>query len=287
LIRNKITMARDRSGLNSLRLEILSYYAKNNLNDNELKNALFYLSKNPLQIFPNHFPVKYEKKNIHVFRDNSNGLPYVIFDSKRLYFPEDMQTVGVREYYRSLLIEQDDKSPHRYLSDGFRVTPRDVVADIGAAEGIFSLMVVEQASKLYIFEASERWITPLKATFQPWKSKVEIILKKVGDSDDDSHISLDNFCNFQKVKFDFLKIDVDGNEKKLLEGADELLQKNKGLKLAICTYHRQDDDREFLEFFASNNFKTCPSSGYMVFYHDPQIGPPYFRRGLLRVESIN
>jgi hypothetical protein len=36
--------------------------------------------------------------------------------------------------------EQDPDSPHRYLTDSFTIGNDDVLADIGAAEGNFSLL---------------------------------------------------------------------------------------------------------------------------------------------------
>lgn len=43
-------------------------------------------------------------------------------------------------YYRYILLEQDEKSPHRYLTSEFDVSEGDVVVDVGVAEGNFLII---------------------------------------------------------------------------------------------------------------------------------------------------
>ena len=84
-------------------------------------------------------------------------------------------------------------SPHRYLTESFTIGQNDVLADIGAAEGNFSLAVIEKVKKIYIFEYDQEWIEALRATFAPWSDKVEIINKFVSDKNDEYHIRFDTF----------------------------------------------------------------------------------------------
>ena len=117
----------------------------------------------------------------------------------------------IKRAYSDLLREQDINSPHRYLSESFNPGNDDVVADIGAAEGNFSLSVIEKVKKIYLFEYDQEWIEALRATFAPWAEKVEIINKYVSDYNDESHIRFDTFFEMKK-DITFLKIDVDGAE---------------------------------------------------------------------------
>ena len=140
--------------------------------------------------------------------------------------------------------EQDLKSPHRYLTNTFKAEKDDVLADIGAAEGNFSLSVIENIRKVYIFEHDSEWIEALKATFAPWAEKVEIVSKYVANHNDGSHVKLDTFIE-KKEAVTFLKIDVDGAEANVLKSGKNLLSSTRPLKIALCTYHKNNDEKEF------------------------------------------
>lgn len=47
-----------------------------------------------------------------------------------------------------------------------------MIADIGSAEGNFSLSNIENVKKVYLFESDKEWIEALEATFRPWRDKV-------------------------------------------------------------------------------------------------------------------
>ncbi|MCC9138228.1 FkbM family methyltransferase [Pontibacter silvestris] len=178
-------------------------------------------------------------------------------------------------------MEQDKASPHKYLTDQFKVEKGEVVVDAGAAEGIFSLSVIEQVRKIYLFETDEEWIEALEATFAPWKEKVEIINKYVSNNNDHHNLSLDAFFK-DKESVNFIKADVEGAEADLLEGSKELLSKDSNLKVAITTYHKQNDETHLAKVLHSSGFKTENSTGFMLYIYDKDIKPPYFRRGLIR-----
>jgi hypothetical protein len=159
-----------------------------------------------------------------------------------------------------------------------------VLFDVGAAEGNFALSVVEKASRIILFEADKEWVEPLKATFEPWKDKVEIVNKFVSNISDSENTTLDDHISGENAGT-FLKIDVEGAESRLLNGCKRILSEKKPLKVAICTYHKQNDEKEFSELLTQKGFKTSPSNGYMLFFYDKQIKAPYFRRGLIRAQK--
>jgi hypothetical protein len=177
--------------------------------------------------------------------------------------------------------EQDVDSPHRYLTGSFTIGKNDVLADIGAAEGNFSLAVIDQIRKAYIFEYDKEWIKALRATFAPWSEKVEIIDKYVADHNDASHIRFDTFFK-SKNDVTFLKIDVDGAESIVLNSCDEVLKTSDSLKIALCTYHKNNDEKDFTLLLKDRGFSLIPSRGYMINYYDKKIKAPYLRRGLIR-----
>ncbi|SDK80981.1 methyltransferase, FkbM family [Pedobacter sp. ok626] len=245
----------------------------------EQKSVLTYLLNNPLQIFPYHFNSKYNEEDVEVFTDAETGLSYVLLDDKKLFFKRGLTKQAIQHMHNFLLKEQDPASPHRYLTHEFNIEQNDVIVDVGSAEGNFALQNIDKAKKIYLFETNPDWIEALEATFKPWSDKIEIINKFVSDKDDVHNITLDTFCK-EMGKIDFLKIDVDGAEQQLLDGSKNTLA-SQVAKLAICTYHLQDDEITFDNILKDNAFKTSYSNGYMIFIYD-NLQPPYIRRGLIR-----
>lgn len=283
IIRDKVTILRNAGGLNTIRKNILDFYKKNpeEVND-EIQIVLKYLKSQPLNIFPYEFSQRYLRLKIDVFSDKDLGLNFVFHEGKRMYFKRKWSTNDIIEYYKGLLIEQDVKSPHRYLTDNYRVNEGEIVADVGAAEGIFSLSIIDKVKRLYIFETDIEWIEALLATFKPWRDKVEIVNKFVSANNDKNNISLDSFVNSFNVKFNFIKVDIDGAELSLLKGGENILRNSGKIKIVICTYHKKEDELLFREILESHEFKVDKSDGYMIFYYDSSLSSPYLRRGLLR-----
>ena len=267
-----------------LPVSILKYYASlPEAPSKEIESVLNYLRTNPLSVFPYEFQNQYVAENIEVFDDHDKRLRYVLLDGKRLYFKRRWGKRKIRNLYNLLLKEQDILSPHRYLTGQFRFEDGEVLVDVGVAEGNFALSVVEKASKLILFEADKEWIEPLNATFEPWKDKVLIVNKFVSDVTHSTKIRLDDFMSFEETGT-FLKIDIEGGESLLLKGCKRILAEQKPLKIAICTYHKQEDEKEFLSLLNQNGFKTTHSDGFMLYYFDKKMTAPYFRRGLIRGE---
>ncbi len=267
----------------NLRIRILNYF--NSLPEEEInddhKEVLRYLENNPLSTFPYTFQNNYLPENIELFFDSENRMHYVLLDNKKLYFKKRWSEKRIKKGYSDLMREQDVNSPHRYLTDEFSSNSDDVIADIGAAEGNFSLSVVEKVKKIYLFEYDHDWIQALKATFAPWADKVEIIDKRVADFDDNKHIRFDTFYN-KKQDISFLKIDVDGAEEKVLNSCNEIFASGKPLKVALCTYHKNNDEKDFTSLFQKYGFSVSFSKGYMIHYWDKKMKAPYLRRGLIR-----
>jgi 2-polyprenyl-3-methyl-5-hydroxy-6-metoxy-1,4-benzoquinol methylase len=285
----KYQASREKHKLNKLRRNIITYLNNVPLEvlTDEKKEVLDYLKQHPLSIFPYSYTEKYSPESVIVYVDNEKEMRYVLQDGKRLYFKKGWTEEQVQVYYNGLLIEQDAASPHRYETSEFHVSEGDVVVDIGVAEGNFALSVVEKVKKLYVFEVDEKWIEAIKATFATWKEKVIIVNKYVSDNDNNGCVTLDNF--FANEKIDFIKIDVDGEEASLLAGAKTILTRQAPVKIAICTYHKQNDAEIFNKIMIDKEFHTEFSNGYMIFWYDTHYSkctPPYLRRGLIRARKI-
>lgn len=267
----------------SLRKDILNYFAglpAQEVNE-EQREVLGFLEKNEIKIFPYPFNENYSPKDIEVFTDTERGLKYVMQEGKRLYFKRRWNENRIKRAYCDLTREQDPDSPHRYLTDSFPIGENDVLADIGGAEGNFSLAVVEKVKKIYLFEYDKEWIEAAKATFAPWSDKVEIINKYVSDHDDDSNLNFGTFYNERK-DITFLKIDVDGAEASVLKSCDVIFRSPDKVKIALCTYHKNNDEKDFTALLKGYGFEVTPSKGYMINYYDKKMKAPYLRRGLIR-----
>jgi len=269
----------------TLRKKILDFFAacpENEING-EQREVLKYLENNPVTIFPHSFTNNYSPDKIEVFFDPENRMHYVLQEGKRLYFKKRWTERRIQRAYSDLSREQDINSPHRYISEEFYPEKDDVLADIGTAEGNFALSVIEKVKKIYLFEYDRKWIKALELTFAPWKDKIEIINKYVSDTDDNKHIKFDTFFK-QNSDVSFLKIDVDGFERKVLKGCRQVFCENFPLKVALCTYHKNNDEKEFSALLEEHGFNISYSKGYMIYYYDKKIKAPWLRRGLIRAK---
>lgn len=265
--------------LNKLILRHFSTVQENTITA-EQREVIQFIRENTARVFPYRFSNNYSAGNIAVSFDRSNDLRYVLCDGKRLYFKKRWKETRIQKAYSSIKMEQDPDSPHCYLTDSFDVERNSIVADIGAAEGFFALSVIEKVKKIYLFEDDPEWIQPLKATFSPWPEKVEMINRSASEVDSGNSCRLDTF--FKSIPGpDFIKLDVDGAERGVLEGCSEILSSRKPLKIDLAIYHRITDQKEFAEMLEKHDFKIMFSKGFMLNYYDLKIKPPFLRKGLI------
>jgi len=265
-----------------LRHTLLRYFQNEKSLTAEQHAVFDYLKQNPLSEFPYHYIKNYDVDSIKTYFDTDLRMFYVLQDNKRLYFKKKWNEVQCKLYYRALLMEQDESSPHRYETANFQVSQGDVVVDAGAAEGNFALSIIDTAKKIYLFEVDPDWIEALEITFAPWKEKVDIINKYVSNHTDDTCIALDDF--FKELPVNFLKADIEGAENQMIEGAKLILQRKESLKIVLCTYHKHDDAEILNNKLKEYQFFTEFSKGYIIFWYElyDKLQPPYLRRVLLR-----
>ena len=274
----------EHDGLWPARKQILDYFEEHpeDIKDEEMREALSFIKKRGVNLYPYFWMLKYNPTKIKVYTDADCGLLYVLHEGKRLYFKRGTSPSRVKLVYNALIQEQDKNSPHTYQTDAFKISPDSIICDVGAAEGIFALTFVEGAKKIYLFETEEEWIEPLRKTFEPWKDKVTVIHKFASDKDANNSITLNSVLE-PDVGNLFLKLDVEGAEKSVLLGASEALASDRFVtKAAVCTYHYNHDYEELKSLMADGyNYKVETSRGYMCcFYGTP---PPslFFRRTMI------
>lgn len=234
-----------------------------NSDDCEIREVTAFLNDNNMRVFNYVFVDNYDSMKTNVYMDDKCGLFYVLHHNKRMYFSRSYDTEEkVIDYYKSICIEQDENSPHKYLSDDFTVENGNVVLDVGVAEGNFSLNIIEQVEKIYMVEADPLWIEALQQTFSNYKDKVEIIAGYASSYNEGDYVTLDSVID---DKLNFIKMDIEGCEYDALIGAERLIHEAKNLKLAICSYHG-DFDQELIEkYMDEKGINHTTTRGYMWF----------------------
>lgn len=231
--------------------------------DTELITVLSNIKEKGLSIFNYSFIEKYKESRVPVYFDSNCKLYYVIHMGKPMYFSKKFDTEEkVINYYRSILLEQDEESPHRYLSNDFDVSEGSIVVDIGVAEGNFAIEVIDRVSKIYLIESDDDWIEALKETFKDFKDKV-IIKKAFVSSYDEGHFSrLDSLID---EAVDFIKMDIEGNEWDALWGAEQIINQSSDIKLAVCCYHSDFDQCLIEDYMNKHKISHDTTKGYMWF----------------------
>ena len=224
--------------------------------------------------------------------DDSLRLPYVIHKGKHLYFPRKYSVAQAVEAYKGyicgdrLLGKGEDFAPHQYQSKDFQVHDGDVVVDVGCAEALFSLDVIEQASKVYLIERDGIWKAPLRATFAPYKDKVVFVQKLVSDKDSRTTVPLPSLLKCELSSPLFIKMDIEGYETKVVRTLLPLLREREGITLSCCTYHNNEDAATLEQLFQQVGYRYEFSKGYMLFARYDQPAAPYFRHGVIRASNF-
>jgi hypothetical protein len=259
--------------------QVIRYHTAHPLGCDGEQEAIAFLRKNSLHSVPYPYIKEYRQQEVCVYRDEATGLPYVLHEDKKLFFKRTYDNERVRQTYWRLSVEQDARSPHCYTDASFAVAPGDTLLDIGCAEGNFSLSSVDAARHIVLFEGDPEWIEALEATFAPWRHKVTIVPKWVGDADGETTVSIDGFLRDFPADAPFFKLDVEGHERAVLKGMQQQLEGGGPMKMALCTYHRADDYADFTTLLAGKGFTLTPTDGVMLIQ---LYAPPYFRKGVLK-----
>ena len=217
--------------------------------------------------------------------DDKLKLPYVIHKGDRLYFSREENVRHALKMYLNFINVEGllgggclAKSPHAYVTDNFCVEQGDVLVDVGCSEALFTLDNIEKVVQAYVFEAMKRSAAPLRATFSPFREKVKIVNKFVGERTDGRAVRLSDVLPDEPEKSYFIKMDIEGGEYDVLKSSEDFLAKHK-IKLVCCLYHRQDDENRIVGLLRRIGFDVQMSDGYML----PTLGGvayPYFRRGV-------
>jgi FkbM family methyltransferase len=242
------------------RLRILFYWlfcAKNNVGFKEL---LSFLGKPKVDVIAKRYI-----KNIILDADFSeitfNGI------TNKLYWPNKFSVNGINQ----VTVETFDKNDwHYYQFKDTEISKGEILLDIGTAEGLFPLTVIDKCEHIFMIEPSKIFTNSLLKTFHNFQDKTTIINTAVGAIDDevffnedslDGQVSNSNSGNhkislsridtlFKNKKITYLKADIEGFEQEMLLGAEETIKINKP-KIAITTYHKENNPKKIITLIKS------------------------------------
>ncbi|QNU67956.1 FkbM family methyltransferase [Ruminiclostridium herbifermentans] len=161
-----------------------------------------------------------------------------------------------------------------YEIEEVQVNANDIVIDAGANMGMFSILAAKKGAKVYAFEPQAVFLNYLNQNcklnslegnisiynFAVSSHECETSLSVNRDNLLSASINIDRKGHFETVKcisidnwvatnhiprIDFIKADIEGAERLLIDGAKYTIQKFKP-QMAIATYHL-DDDKEVIK----------------------------------------
>lgn len=252
-----------------------------NSNDPEMGELLNYIRKSKGKtisgvLVQQELVYDYLKKDIKVENDGSVHLSYVVHNGKRMYFPKTMSDEAIKNYYRSNLLEQDNKSAHCYFTDMSIYPEGGVFVDLGAAEGNFSLDLLDRAGHIYLFEGDENWIEALRATFSPWQDKVTIVPKYVGNKKEEKYVTLSDYFGKEK-HIDVIKMDIEGAEVAVIQDNVAFFESHDETVLVVCVYHKENDEADIKKLMPNHYFRE---QGWIM-GSNRNVLHPYVRRVLM------
>lgn len=181
-----------------------------------------------------------------------------------LFFPK---SAGLSALYQvtAEIFRPDDW--HYYEAVPTALRPDDIVADCGAAEGLFSLVASKKAGQVYAIEPLPVFVDSLKKTFADF-GNVEVIAAALGKVSGTAYLSeegimseispeptsikvelttIDDLFFAQNRPLTYIKADLEGYEMEMLSGARATIEKYRP-RVAITTYHRPEHAAEIEKF---------------------------------------
>lgn len=251
-------------------------YCYTSQDSEELRNIARKVIKNKRK---DVFDFDWEMEKVEPVYDEEAGMYYVIEQGKPMYLPIEMYPTesDVSYYVNVLHMEQDLRSPHRYINERMEVPEGAVVIDAGVAEGNFSIGIIDKVKKLYLVECDPRFIHALKWTFKDYMDKVVIVDKFLSGHEDAQCTTIDAIM--QGEPLDYLKMDIEGAEVDALQGGEKTIAASPDLKCNVCVYHRFHDNEVITEFLSGHDMEVENTPGYLMFHLDEEY-PYYPRKGL-------
>lgn len=194
-----------------------------------------------------------------------NGRLVVSFKSlaPKLYWPK---TFSVNRLHQVVSETFDRNDWHYYQKKHTEVETGEILLDVGTAEGLFPLTVIDKCQHVYMIEPGRQFADCLKMTFEPFQEKTTLFNVAVGNKEGEIPFNEDSLDGkiadtstsetyitpIKKIdslldgrKITYLKADIEGFETEMLKGATDTIRTHKP-KIAITTYHDQNNPEEII-----------------------------------------
>jgi len=209
---------------------------------------------------------------LKIIDDGAYKLVYLRSIKYPLYWPNNMP---LRSLYMVITESLYKDDWHYYEAPETTVEPGDIVLDCGAAEGLFSLKIMDRAECITI-EPSPAFIGCLKKTFVG-NGNVRIVPCALGSQAGQACLTsgiLDSIvtgakqnspegavkvnvatidrlvCDLGLTRVDYIKGDLESFELEVLKGAERTIREHMP-KIAMTTYHPGNDWKEMRDYVLS------------------------------------
>jgi hypothetical protein len=255
--------------------------------DPEAAEIISFLESNSVEMIPYFYTLEVKDKEVPISKDPETGLHFVSIKGNNIYYPLAMDKETIADSVRVSIMEQDERSPHKYLPNKTMDVSGDIAILCGASDGIYALEIMNKFNKIYLFEANPDWIAPLKKTLHNYLDKVEVVPYFISDQNGPGSITLDTFLENKKGTVNYLQADIEGDELKMLLGGMRLLEQSNNLALSVCCYHTLGQEKELTDCLSGCGYKVSPSKGYLLLWMQYPLRSPYLRRGVLYATKFN
>ncbi len=185
--------------------------------------------------------------------------------SRPLFWPVSFPLAGLKQVSAETF---DASDWHYYRKPQTPIVKGEILLDIGTAEGLFPLVVLDECEKIFLIEPSSTFGSSLQRTFRGFESKVTFFDTAIGNQDGETCFDENSLAGqvstvgsrilIRKVdtlipsdqRITFLKADIEGFELDMLKGAKETICRNKP-KMAITSYHPQNEAEEIISLVKS------------------------------------
>jgi FkbM family methyltransferase len=188
--------------------------------------------------------------------------------------------------------EQSELHPHKYDWGNTRIAKDDVVIDIGACEGSFSVYAASRGSQVVAVEPCRKMIALVEKLFElRHLARPVLINKLIGSSTGEAYFCVDSeniaaskivptpidgsyplevvtldrlvqSLNLQRV--DFIKCDAEGADVEIIKSGKETLRRFRP-KIAVTTYHADDHFRVLAEYLSGLGYRIR-GKGYIYIH---------------------
>nr|WP_294934537.1 FkbM family methyltransferase [uncultured Flavobacterium sp.] len=238
------------------RFRILYYwlfFSKNNVN---LKELVSFLFKPKVDVIAKRYIAETLQQG-DFYEVSFNTIP------NKLFWPSVFPIVGMNQ----VTAETFDRNDwHYYQKQHTEIKDGEILLDIGTAEGLFPLAVIDKCKHIYMVEPSSLFCGSLQKTFADYSDKITIFKTAIGNEDGEVFFeegslagqiskeqSGNNKIQISKIdtllaegqKITYLKADIEGFEQEMLKGAARTIRENKP-RIAITTYHPENDPNEII-----------------------------------------